>query len=71
MKSHRVIMAPWRLLFFASLGILTHALELEMQSQLKCVYEEINNNVLVVGDYKSLSKDGHQPSPSVSVKVRL
>ncbi|GIL61994.1 hypothetical protein Vafri_16325 [Volvox africanus] len=53
----------------ATLGIFTHALEFEMQSQLKCIYEEINNNVIVVGEYKSLSKELNHPSPAVTVKV--
>ncbi|EFJ44742.1 hypothetical protein VOLCADRAFT_82736 [Volvox carteri f. nagariensis] len=69
MKPARGAILAQLVLLFATLGTFTQALEFEMQSQIKCVYEEINNNVIVVGDYRSLSKDLNQPSPPVTVKV--
>jgi len=44
-------------------------LEVEMQTQTKCIYEEINANVLVVGDFKAFNKDN--PSIPVYVDVRV
>ncbi|KAG2450333.1 hypothetical protein HYH02_004838 [Chlamydomonas schloesseri] len=40
-----------------------------MQSQIKCVYEEINNNVIVVGEYKAFNKENADQGITVSVKV--
>ncbi|KAG2441105.1 hypothetical protein HXX76_003957 [Chlamydomonas incerta] len=44
-------------------------MEFEMQSQIKCVYEEINNNVIVVGEYKAFHKENPAQGITVSVKV--
>jgi hypothetical protein len=46
------------------------AMEFEMQTTTKCVFEEINNNVLVVGDYKAYHKEQLSLAMPVSVKVR-
>ncbi|GBF95257.1 hypothetical protein Rsub_08288 [Raphidocelis subcapitata] len=40
-------------------------LDFEMQTQTKCVYEEINANAIVVGDFKAFNKD----NPSIPVNV--
>lgn len=40
-----------------------------MQSQIKCVYEEINNNVIVVGEYKAYHKEVAGTPQLVDVKV--
>ncbi|GFR47262.1 hypothetical protein Agub_g8949 [Astrephomene gubernaculifera] len=60
---------PLLVLLVAWLALCSQALEFEMQSQLKCVYEEINNNVIVVGEYKSLNREPSQAGYPVSVKV--
>jgi hypothetical protein len=44
-------------------------LELDMLFQTKCVMEEINTNVLVVGDYAAYSKDDPNVPVVVDVKV--
>ena len=44
-------------------------LPLPLQSQVKCVYEEINANVLVVGEWEVHSKD--DPSQIVHVDIRV
>lgn len=40
----------------------SQALEFEMQTQTKCVYEEINQNVIVVGNWNVFHKD-HPDQP--------
>lgn len=45
------------------------ALEYEMQQQMKCVYEEINSNVIVVGEYKAFNKDHPDQPELVDVRV--
>lgn len=47
------------------------ALEFEMLTQTKCIYEEINANVLVVGDYKAFNKDNTGVPVYVDVRVRI
>lgn len=47
----------------------TSAMEFEMQSQIKCVYEEINNNVIVVGEYKAYHKEVAGTPQLVDVKA--
>ncbi|PNH07925.1 Transmembrane emp24 domain-containing protein p24delta4 [Tetrabaena socialis] len=49
------------------------ALEFEMQSQIKCVYEEINANVIVVGEWKAMHKEQGQAGagPDVLVDVKV
>ena len=49
---------------------LAHGLEFEMQTQMKCVYEEINTNVIVVGEYQAYHKDHADLQQFVDVKVR-
>lgn len=51
------------------LAAAAHALDFEMGVQTKCVYEEINANVIVVGDYKAYNKDN--PSIPVAVDVMV
>jgi hypothetical protein len=51
------------------LGLST-ALEFEMQTQSKCIYEEINANVIVVGDYRAFNKDNAEIPVFVDVRVR-
>lgn len=50
------------------LGLST-ALEFEMQTQSKCIYEEINANVIVVGDYRAFNKDNAEIPVYVDVRV--
>lgn len=45
------------------------ALEFEMQAQTKCIFEELNANVIVVGDYKALNRDN--PSVPIYVDIRV
>ena len=48
---------------------LSTALEFEMQTQSKCIYEEINANVIVVGDYRAFNKDNAEIPVYVDVRV--
>lgn len=60
------------LLFAAALICLpfgAQALEFEMQTQQKCIYEEINQNVIVVMDYRAFNS--HNPDMAESVDVRI
>lgn len=50
---------------------LAAALDFEMQAQTKCLFEEINANVIVVGDYKSVNKDSPTVPIYIDVKVSL
>lgn len=43
------------------------ALDFEMQAQTKCIFEELNANVIVVGDYKAVNRD----NPSVPIYLDL
>ena len=43
------------------------ALDFEMQAQTKCIFEELNANVIVVGDYKAVNRD----NPTVPIYVDL
>ena len=45
------------------------ALQFEMQTQTKCIYEEINANVIVVGDYQAANRDNPGLPIYVDVKV--
>uniref|UniRef100_A0A7S0RXE0 GOLD domain-containing protein n=1 Tax=Chlamydomonas leiostraca TaxID=1034604 RepID=A0A7S0RXE0_9CHLO len=47
----------------------TQALEFEMQTQQKCIYEEINQNVIVVMDFKAFNS--HNPDQAENVDVRV
>jgi hypothetical protein len=49
---------------------LAAALDFEMQTQTKCIFEELNANVIVVGDYKATNKDNPTLPIYVDVKVR-
>ncbi|KAG2484932.1 hypothetical protein HYH03_016318 [Edaphochlamys debaryana] len=62
---------PWPLAVLGLCMLLAgaSALEFEMQSQIKCVYEEINANVIVVGEYKAFHKENVGQGVFVSVKV--
>ncbi|GAX75488.1 hypothetical protein CEUSTIGMA_g2931.t1 [Chlamydomonas eustigma] len=44
-------------------------LEFDMLAQRKCIYEEINANVIVVGDYRAYHKDNEQADQQVELKV--
>ena len=44
-------------------------MEFEMQAQTKCIFEELNANVIVVGDYKALNRDN--PSVPIYVDIRV
>lgn len=46
------------------------ALEFEMQTQTKCIFEEMNANVIVVGDYKAANRDNPSLPIYMDVKVR-
>jgi hypothetical protein len=50
---------------------LAAALDFEMQTQTKCIFEELNANVIVVGDYKATNKDNPTLPVYVDVKVRM
>ena len=47
------------------------ALQFEMQTQTKCIYEEINANVIVVGDYQAANRDNPGLPIYVDVKVKM
>jgi hypothetical protein len=57
------------LLVICAVGQLAAALDFEMQAQTKCLFEEINANVIVVGDYKSVNKDSPTVPIYIDVKV--
>jgi hypothetical protein len=59
-----------RLALVILLAAAARALEFDMGVQTKCVYEEINANVIVVGDYKAFNKDNPSVSIAVDVLVR-
>lgn len=40
-----------------------------MSAQTKCIFEELNANVIVVGDYKAVNRDN--PSVPIYVDVRV
>ncbi|KAF8071156.1 emp24 domain-containing protein [Scenedesmus sp. PABB004] len=44
-------------------------MDFEMQSQTKCIFEELNANVIVVGDYKAANRDNPTLPIYVNVKV--
>lgn len=48
---------------------LAGALQFEMQTQTKCILEEINSNVIVVGDYSAANRDNPGLPIYVDVKV--
>eukprot|EP01024_Parvocaulis_polyphysoides_P041829 TRINITY_DN3837_c0_g3_i2.p1 TRINITY_DN3837_c0_g3~~TRINITY_DN3837_c0_g3_i2.p1 ORF type:complete len:237 (-),score=29.64 TRINITY_DN3837_c0_g3_i2:196-828(-) len=48
---------------------LVGALEFDMMFQTKCIMEEINENVLVVGDYKAFDKNNYNLPVNIDVKV--
>lgn len=52
------------------LCLTARALDFELVTQTKCVYEEINANVIVVGDYKAYNKDNPSLPVNVDVLVR-
>lgn len=56
-------------LVLAAAGLVS-ALDFEMQQQTKCIFEELNANVIVVGDYKAANKDNPTLPIYVNVKVR-
>lgn len=56
------------LLYIAAAG-LAAALDFEMQTQTKCIFEELNANVIVVGDYNAANKDN--PSLPIYVDVKV
>ncbi len=60
--------STWRLLSLACLAVWgVNALEFEMQAQTKCIFEELNANVIVVGDYKAVNRD----NPTVPIYLDL
>eukprot|EP01023_Acetabularia_acetabulum_P020266 TRINITY_DN2048_c0_g1_i1.p3 TRINITY_DN2048_c0_g1~~TRINITY_DN2048_c0_g1_i1.p3 ORF type:complete len:236 (-),score=46.28 TRINITY_DN2048_c0_g1_i1:180-887(-) len=46
-----------------------YALEFDMMFQTKCIMEEINENVLVVGDYKAFDKNNYNLPVNIDAKV--
>lgn len=46
------------------------ALDFEMQAQTKCIFEELNANVIVVGDYKAVHKDNPTAPVYIDLRVR-
>lgn len=60
--------STWRLLSLVCLAAWgVSALEFEMQAQTKCIFEELNANVIVVGDYKAVNRD----NPTVPIYIDL
>lgn len=49
--------------------VCARALEFEMASQTKCIYEEINSNVIVVGDFKAFHKDHPDIAQMIDIRV--
>lgn len=47
------------------------ALDFEMTAQTKCIFEELNANVIVVGDFKATNKDNPTVPVNVDVRVRM
>ena len=68
---------PWRpavalilVVFLSGTHRLSAALEFDMLFQTKCVMEEINRGVLVVGDYAAFEKENADRPVEMDVKVR-
>ena len=58
------------IMLIAGCGIhLAVALEFDMLFQTKCVMEEINKGVLVVGDFAAFNKDNTANMVSIDIKV--
>ncbi len=57
------------LAFLSGTHRLSAALEFDMLFQTKCVMEEINRGVLVVGDYAAFEKDNADRPVEMDVKV--
>lgn len=62
-------MRLWIALTVLAAAGLASALDFEMQQQTKCIFEELNANVIVVGDYKAANKDN--PSLPIYVNVKV
>lgn len=59
----------WALLILAAAAYTAAGLDFEMTAQSKCIFEELNANVIVVGDYKAVNRDN--PSVPIYVDVRV
>eukprot|EP00879_Flechtneria_rotunda_P000343 GHRR01000434.1.p1 GENE.GHRR01000434.1~~GHRR01000434.1.p1 ORF type:complete len:204 (+),score=54.32 GHRR01000434.1:229-840(+) len=57
------------LLLLIAAAAAVSALDFEMQMQTKCIYEELNANVIVVGDYTAVNKDN--PSLPIYMDVKV
>lgn len=55
----------------AAAGSGAHALDFEMNTQTKCVYEEINAGALVVGDYTVSHRDNAAQAVYADVRVSV
>jgi hypothetical protein len=65
---HIRVSNTWRLLSLVCLAAWgVTAFEFEMQAQTKCIFEELNANVIVVGDYKAVNRD----NPTVPIYIDL
>lgn len=61
----------WFVLLASCAAQLAAALEFDMLFQTKCVMEEINKGVLVVGDFAAFNKDNSATMVDIDVKVRF
>lgn len=63
--ARRLTLAALLLALFA----LARGMEFEMQSATKCIFEEVNANVIVVGDYAAFNKDRSDQPVYLDVRV--
>lgn len=70
-RSAAPALRPWLFLAAALMCLMraATAMEFDMQVQTKCIYEELNSNVIVVGDWKAYNKNNPTLPIYVSVKV--
>ena len=59
---------------FLFVGLICHstitAMQFDMLSQHKCIFEEINSNVIVVGEWSAFQKDNEHANQQVDLKVQ-
>lgn len=65
----RPVAVALAVVLLAAAGRLSSGLEFEMSQQLKCIYEEINANVVVLCDWKAFHKDHPDVGEVVDLRV--
>jgi hypothetical protein len=68
-RARRAMLPPLLLALVLALAGGARALDFEMNTQTKCVYEEINAGALVVGDYAVVHRDNAAQAVYADVRV--